>query len=93
MTPPTPRLMTRVYSGLRYAVTGAPPADWFGPAAPMTPEAPPSVAGRQFDYPVAVNWADDSTRKSRFWQSLYASIDGKYATRQRRFRTLLVGQI
>ena len=55
MTPPTPRLMTRVYSGLRYAMTGAPPADWFGPAAPMTPEAPPSVAGRQFDYPVAVN--------------------------------------
>jgi HK97 family phage portal protein len=50
-----PGLMARVYSGLRYAVTGAPPQDWFGPAAPMSPEAPPSVAGRQFDYPVAVN--------------------------------------
>ena len=52
---PAPGLIARVFTGLRYAVTGTPPADWFGPARPMTPEAPPTVAGRRFDYPVAVN--------------------------------------
>jgi hypothetical protein len=49
-----PGLMTRVVSGLRYAVTGAAPADWFGPAVPLPPAAQ-AVAGRQFDYPVGFN--------------------------------------
>jgi HK97 family phage portal protein len=48
-------LLTRVVGGLRYAMTGAPPAAWFGPSAPLSPEAPASVAGRQFDYPVGFN--------------------------------------
>ncbi|GGF22719.1 hypothetical protein GCM10011611_30980 [Aliidongia dinghuensis] len=48
-------LLARVAGGLRYAVTGTPPSSWFGPATPLTPEAPASVAGRQFDYPVGFN--------------------------------------
>lgn len=28
---------------------------WFGPGAPLAPNAPPQVAGRQFDYDVAAN--------------------------------------
>lgn len=28
---------------------------WFGPSAPLAPEAPPETAGRQFDYPVGFN--------------------------------------
>jgi hypothetical protein len=50
----SPGLMSRVVSGLRYAVTGVAPADWFGPSAPVAPAAP-QVAGRQFDYPVGFN--------------------------------------
>ena len=47
-------LFTRVVGGLRYAVTGTPPAG-FGPSQPLRPEAPPDTAGRQFDYPVGYN--------------------------------------
>lgn len=32
-----------------------PGRDWFGPGQPMTPQAPPSVKGRAFDYPSHVN--------------------------------------
>ncbi len=32
-------------------------ADWFGPLAPITPLAPPDVAGRQWDYPSGYNLA------------------------------------
>jgi hypothetical protein len=31
------------------------PADWFGPLNPLTPIAPPEVAGRRFDYPSGYN--------------------------------------
>lgn len=30
-------------------------ADWFGPGQPMTPQAPPEVAGRAFDFPQGYN--------------------------------------
>lgn len=30
-------------------------ADWFGPLDPMSPSAPPEVAGRRFDYPSGYN--------------------------------------
>lgn len=30
-------------------------ADWFGPGTPMSPQAPPEVAGRAFDFPQGVN--------------------------------------
>ena len=48
-------IITRVATGLRYIVSGTAPADWFGPAAPLPPMAPPEVAGRGFDFPVGVN--------------------------------------
>jgi hypothetical protein len=32
-------------------------ADWFGPLTPITPLAPPEVAGRQWDYPSGYNLA------------------------------------
>ena len=48
-------LFTRVVGGLRYAVTGTPPAPWFRPSQPLRPEAPIDTAGRQFDYPMGFN--------------------------------------
>lgn len=48
-------IITRVATGLRYIVSGNAPGDWFGPAAPLPPMAPPEVAGRGFDFPVGVN--------------------------------------
>ena len=48
--------IARVARGLGYIATGR-PQDWFGPLDPMTPIAPPEVAGRQFDYPVGFNLA------------------------------------
>ena len=32
-------------------------ADWFGPSAPITPTAPPGIAGRQWDYSPGYNLA------------------------------------
>jgi hypothetical protein len=30
-------------------------ANWFGPLTPITPLAPPEIAGRQWDYPAGYN--------------------------------------
>ncbi len=53
-----PGLIARVSAGLRYMVTGKQPI-WFGPLDPMPVVVPadqqPSVAGRQFDFPVGYN--------------------------------------
>ncbi len=49
-------LVSRIASGLRYALTGAAPNEWFGPMDPIGPAVKPEqaeqagVAGRQFDY-------------------------------------------
>lgn len=49
-----PGVVARVAAGIRYAITGQRP-DWFGPAAPLAPMAPPEVKGRAFDYPMGLN--------------------------------------
>ena len=54
-TPLDAGFVRRVAAGLRYAVTGAAPGDWFGPSPPMTPVAPAEVKGRAFDFPVGAN--------------------------------------
>lgn len=54
-------LVSRVAAGLRYALTGNAPQEWFGPMTPPAPAVAPQnaestgVAGRQFDYRVGVN--------------------------------------
>jgi hypothetical protein len=57
--PFAPSLVARVAQGLRYVATGQPPSnatDWFGPGRPEpAAQAPASVAGRAFDFPVAYN--------------------------------------
>lgn len=40
--------------GMTYGNQGS-GADWFGPGTPMSPQAPPEVAGRAFDFPNGVN--------------------------------------
>ncbi|MDG3442462.1 phage portal protein [Nitrospirillum amazonense] len=50
-----PGIVARVAQGLRYAVTGQRPQDWFGPLEPLPPVAPPSVRGRQFDFQSGYN--------------------------------------
>ena len=54
-TPIPPNLIARLTSAARYALTGAAPDTWFGPQQPMSPQAPPEVKGRQWDYPFGVN--------------------------------------
>lgn len=51
-----PGLVDRVVSGVRYAISGVKPSDWFGPSQPLQPVAPPDVAGRKWDYPVGINF-------------------------------------
>jgi hypothetical protein len=51
------RLLARFMRGAGYVLTGQAPADWFGPQNPLPPQAPPDVAGRQFDYPFGFNLA------------------------------------
>jgi hypothetical protein len=48
-------VVQRVAAGLRYVVSGVTPNDWFGPSQPLPPQAPASVTGRAFDYPVGYN--------------------------------------
>lgn len=48
-------LAARVAAGVRYIVSGVAPTDWFGPMQPLPPAAPPSIAGRSFDFPVGAN--------------------------------------
>jgi hypothetical protein len=55
VTPVPAGVVQRVAAGLRYAVTGITPSDWFGPSQPLAPQAPASVTGRAFDYPVGYN--------------------------------------
>lgn len=40
--------------GATYGASGA-GAAWFGPGNPMTPQAPPEVKGRAFDFPQGIN--------------------------------------
>ncbi|MGH6982078.1 MAG: hypothetical protein ACREFC_12810, partial [Stellaceae bacterium] len=54
-TPIAPGLIERARQSVRYIVSGVTPSTWFGPFQPMAPQAPPEVAGRQFDYPVGYN--------------------------------------
>ena len=53
--PLAPTMFARLRDAARYAVTGAGPANWFGPQEPLPPQAPPEVKGRQFDYPSGAN--------------------------------------
>lgn len=41
--------------GVTYGNGAGNGADWFGPGQPMSPQAPPQVAGRAFDFPQGVN--------------------------------------
>lgn len=56
-----PGFVSRVAQGLRYALTGATPSDWFGPMTPIDPALEgkqaeqAGVTGRQFDYRTGFN--------------------------------------
>jgi len=50
-----PGVIKRVSDGLRYAITGVSPANWFGPSQPLQPAAQEQAEGRMFDYPVGYN--------------------------------------
>ena len=53
--PVAPGLVSRVTQGLRYAVTGVQPSDWFGPAQPIAPMAQTEAEGRVLDYRTGYN--------------------------------------
>lgn len=50
-----PSLIQRISQGLRYAITGVAPENFFGPSQPLQPAAQERSEGRAFDYPVGVN--------------------------------------
>jgi hypothetical protein len=48
-------VIQRVVTGLRYAISGVGPTNWFGPQQPMAPQAQEQTEGRALDYPVGYN--------------------------------------
>jgi len=48
-------LIARVSAGIKYAITGVAPDNFFGPSQPLAPVAQLQSEGRAFDYPVAIN--------------------------------------
>lgn len=65
--------------GFGYTVNGnqGGAGNWFGPGQPMTPQAPPSVSGRAFDYPTQVNMLSQRRATSVFgFDTLRAFADG-----------------
>lgn len=55
MTPLEPGFLGRLAAGVRYAIRGVAPDNWFGPLQPIEPVAPPLAAPRQFDYLTGLN--------------------------------------
>jgi hypothetical protein len=53
--PPAPYQVSYAGTGRAGAIARGTGADWFGPLNPLTPIAPPEVAGRRFDFPVGYN--------------------------------------
>jgi hypothetical protein len=58
---------------IRFAAAAASEANWFGPLEPMTPLAPPEVAGRQWDFPAGYNLA---TTVRNFEPVAFATLRG-----------------
>lgn len=50
-----PGVISRIVQGVRYAISGVGPTNWFGPQQPLAPQAQDKVEGRQFDFPVGFN--------------------------------------
>lgn len=50
-----PSWFDRLRTATQWVVTGNKVPDFFGPGAPLSPEAPPQIAGRQFDFPSSYN--------------------------------------
>jgi hypothetical protein len=50
-----PGFISRLSAGLRYAIRGVSPNDWFGPLQPLEPVAPAFIAPRRFDYRSGIN--------------------------------------
>lgn len=50
-------IIQRAIVAVRYLYNGSVPQEWFGPNRALPPQAPPEVAGRAFDFPVAANLA------------------------------------
>ncbi len=54
-TPIEQGVIARVVQGVRYALSGQSPDDFFGPGQPLPPQAQETAQGRAFDFPVAIN--------------------------------------
>ena len=50
-----PGFLGRVAAGMRYAIRGVAPDDWFGPLQPLQPAAPVFTEPRRFDYRSGLN--------------------------------------
>jgi hypothetical protein len=50
-----PGFIGRLTAGVRYAIRGVAPDNWFGPLQPLEPVAPVFIAPRRFDYRTGLN--------------------------------------
>jgi hypothetical protein len=50
-----PGMIQRLVQGVRYALSGVRPDEWFGPGQPIQPVAQEQAKGRAFDFPVNQN--------------------------------------
>jgi hypothetical protein len=50
-----PSFLGRVVAGVRYAIRGVTPGDWFGPLQPLPPASPAFAEPRRFDYASGLN--------------------------------------
>lgn len=55
ITPLEPGFIARLATGMRYAIRGVAPDNWFGPLQPLEPVAPSLEEPRQFDYLTGLN--------------------------------------
>ena len=56
-TPIPAGVFSRLAAATRFVISGVGTDSWFGPQQPLSPQAPPEVKGRQWDYPFGVNLA------------------------------------
>lgn len=51
-----PGFVARVVTGVKYALTGVGPTNFFGPGQPLAPAAQDRAEGRMFDFPTGANY-------------------------------------
>lgn len=72
-----PGIVARIAAGIKYAITGVGPDNFFGPQQPLTPLAQDKTEGRMWDYPVGFNLRITPRQgEGMSWYQLRGMADG-----------------